>query len=190
VPDKKLLSTVTSPVALIGKDLDKGIQLATEYLITPFCKSMLKDRTRLSSENAITLVDYVISMKREINPRPSYVRNNIQFLSELSRFVGKGKGFKDFTKNDILSFLDNTRKTEPDDPMHKWIGSYNVKCDAILRFYKWMYYCNIEDPKRRSELSRLERKPECIMGIHRLKRKEISCLNQVICGHRKMTSYL
>ena len=35
------------------------------------------------------------------------------------------------------------------------------------------YY--IEDPKRRSELSAIERKPNCIMGIAKLKRKEISC---------------
>ena len=33
----------------------------------------------------------------------------------------------------------------------------------------------IEDPKRRNELSAKERKPDCIMGIKQLKRKEISC---------------
>ena len=38
-----------------------------------------------------------------------------------------------------------------------------------------MYYPNIEDPNKRNELSKSEGKPDCIMGIRRLKRKEISC---------------
>jgi integrase/recombinase XerD len=46
---------------------------------------------------------------------------------------------------------------------------------VLSRFFKWLYYPDIEHSKRRSELSALERKPECIMGIKRLKRKEISC---------------
>jgi dTDP-4-dehydrorhamnose 3,5-epimerase-like enzyme len=46
---------------------------------------------------------------------------------------------------------------------------------VLLRFFKWLHFPDIEDPKRRSELSALERKPGCIMGIKRLKRKEISC---------------
>jgi integrase/recombinase XerD len=46
---------------------------------------------------------------------------------------------------------------------------------ALSRFFKWLHYPNIEDPKRRNELSALERRPDCIMGIKRLKRKEISC---------------
>ena len=121
------------------------------------------------------LADYIIAMKREINPRPSYVKNNIQFLSELSRFVGIEKRFEDFTQYGILSYLDSLRKSENDDLMHKWIGSYNVKSEAILRFYKWLCYQNIEDPKKRNELSKLEGKPECITGIRQLKRKEISC---------------
>jgi len=59
--------------------------------------------------------------------------------------------------------------------MHKWIGSYNTKLGILSRFFKWLYYPNIEDLKGRNELSALERKPDCIMGIKLLKRKEISC---------------
>ena len=129
----------------------------------------------MSKDNAVVLADYIIAMKREINPRSSYIKNNIQFLSELSRFVGIEKRFEHFTKYNILSFLDDIRKSETDDPMHKWIGSYNVKCETILRFYKWLYYQNIEDSKKRNEPLKLEKKPECIMGIRQLKRKEISC---------------
>jgi integrase/recombinase XerD len=49
---------------------------------------------------------------------------------------------------------------------------------TLVRFFKWLYYYpkNIDiSPKRRSELSAQERKPDCIMGIPQLKRKEVSC---------------
>ncbi|MFL6360871.1 MAG: hypothetical protein ACJ72V_16235, partial [Nitrososphaeraceae archaeon] len=46
---------------------------------------------------------------------------------------------------------------------------------VLSRFFKWSYYPDIGDPKRRNELSAVERKPDCIMGIKQLKRKEISC---------------
>jgi len=71
--------------------------------------------------------------------------------------------------------LPRHRKPENEDPLHKWIGSYNVKLVALSRFFKWLYYPNIEDPRKRSELSTLEGKPDCIIGIKRLKRKEVSC---------------
>ncbi|HEX7178592.1 MAG TPA: hypothetical protein VF220_02630, partial [Nitrososphaeraceae archaeon] len=137
---KELPYTVTSPSVSNEKDVAEKVRLATEHLPTPLCASLLLDRSRMSKDNAVVLADYIIAMKREINPRLSYIKNNIQFLSELSRFVGIEKRFEHFTKYDTLSFLDDIRKSETDDPMHKWIGSYNVKCETILRFYKWLYY--------------------------------------------------
>jgi hypothetical protein len=156
--------------------LERKITLATEGFTThKFCELILKDRNRLSKENALTICDYILAMKREINPRLSYKKYTIQFLSELSRAVGIEKKFIDMTRDDILCYLDSCRKQENDDPLHKWIGSYNSKLVVLLRFFKWLHFPDIEDPKRRSELSALERKPGCIMGIKRLKRKEISC---------------
>jgi integrase/recombinase XerD len=156
--------------------LERNITLITEGFTThKFCELILKDRNRLSKENAITICEYVIAMKREVNPRLSYKRYTIQFLSELSRAVGIEKKFIDMTRDDVLCYLDKCRKPENEDPLHKWIGSYDVKLVALSRFFKWLYYPNIEDPKRRSDLSTLERKPDCIMGIKQLKRKEISC---------------
>lgn len=50
----------------------------------------LKDRTRLLEENALTICNYIIAFKHEVNPRPSYIKYIIQFLSELSKAVGIG----------------------------------------------------------------------------------------------------
>jgi integrase len=161
-----------NPLAL----LERKISLATEGFTThKFCELILRDRSRLSEENALTICDYIIAMKREVNPRLSYKKYTIQFLSELSRAVGLGKKFIDMIRDDVLSYLDKCRKTENEDPLHKWVGSYNIRLVILSRFFKWLHYPGVEDPKRRNELSALERKPDCIMGIKQLKRKEISC---------------
>ena len=65
--------------------LERKIALATEGFTTyKFCELILKDRDRTSQENALTICDYVIAMKREVNPRLNYKRNTIQILSGLS----------------------------------------------------------------------------------------------------------
>jgi integrase/recombinase XerD len=156
--------------------LERKISLATEGFTThKFCKLILRDRNRLSEENALTICEYIIAMKREINPRLSYKQYTMQFLSELSKAVGIQKKFIDMTRDDVLCYLDKCRKTENEDSLHKWIGSYNIRLVILSRFFKWLHYPDIEDPKRRSELSALERKPDCINGVKQLKRKEISC---------------
>lgn len=86
----------------------------------------------------MTICDYIIAMKREINPRYNYVRYTIQFLSELSRIVGTNKKFINMTREDVLSYLDKSRKPEDEDPLHKWIGSYNIRCVILFRFFKWL----------------------------------------------------
>ena len=136
---------------------------------------LLKDRTKLSKENSWTISEYIIAMKREINPRLSYIGTTIQVLSEISKLNGIGKKFIDFTRDDVLSYLDKSRKPENQDPLHKWIGTYNMRRIILFRFFKWLYYPDVANPNRRSELSSLEKKPECIVGIPKVRRKEISC---------------
>ncbi|MFL6331655.1 MAG: hypothetical protein ACJ705_11660, partial [Nitrososphaeraceae archaeon] len=79
------------------------------------------------------------------------------------------------TRDDVLCYLDKYRKSENEEPLHKWIGTYDIRRVILCRFFKWLHYPEVEDPKRRSELSALEKKPACIMGINQLKRKETSC---------------
>jgi hypothetical protein len=133
--------------------LERKINIATEGFTTnKFCELVLRDRNRLSKENALTICEYIIAMKREVNPRLSYKRYTIQFLAELSKVVGVATKFIDMTRDDVLCYLDKCRKPENEDPLHKWIGSYNTKLVIISRFFKWLYYPNIDNPKRRSEL--------------------------------------
>src|SRR5919198_1539637 len=120
--------------------LDRKITLATEGFTThKFCELILRDRNRLSKENALTISEYVIALKREMNPRLSYKRYTIQILSEISKAVGVEKQFIDMTREDVLCYLDKCRKPEGKDPLHKWIGTYNTKFVTISRFFKWLH---------------------------------------------------
>jgi integrase/recombinase XerD len=164
-----------------GEELQRKIALVTEGFISKSALLILTNRNRLSKENAMTVCNYIIAMKREINPKPNYIRYTLQILSELSKFVGIAKKFTDMieSKDDVLLYLDSCRKLENDDPLHKWVGSYNTKRTVLIRFFKWLYYGyghqNVSNPDKRNELSNSERKPECIMDIPKLKRKEVSC---------------
>jgi hypothetical protein len=75
-------------------------------------------------------------MKREINPRLNTIRTAVQFLSELSKCAGIAKKFEYMLskKDDILLFLDSCRKSENEDPLYKWIGSYNSKRKYFAHF--------------------------------------------------------
>ena len=87
----------------------------------------------------------------------------------LSRIFFKNatsKQFKDMTREDILSFLDSLRRIESVDPLHKWIGTYNVYRIQLMRFFKWLYSPDIGQKNRP--------KPSIIENIPQLKRKEKS----------------
>jgi hypothetical protein len=80
----------TKTITVAGEDgkrveevLYRRIGIATEGFTTDrFCELVLGDRNRLSKENALTICDYIIAIKREINPRLNIIKTTIQFLSE------------------------------------------------------------------------------------------------------------
>ena len=85
-------------------------------------------------------------MMTEINPSDNYRRDNIKLLTKFSIFH-HNKVFKQMVRQDVLGFLDSHRKTEASDPLHKWIGTYNLFRIYLLRFFKWLYYHDIESDK-------------------------------------------
>jgi integrase/recombinase XerD len=70
------------------------------------------------------------------------------------------------TRNDILKYLNSHRRSEESDPLHKWIGTYNLRRIFLLRFFKWLYYSRTEPAKRPN--------PEIVKNIPSFKRKEQS----------------
>ena len=119
----------------------------------------------INGDNAAAIVEYIAAMKSEVNLSNHYKKDLIILLSKFSRDINN-KLFKDLTRTDIISFLETYRKKETQDPMHKWIGTYNLYKVHLLRFFRWLYYPDIEPSKRP--------KPLVIENIPELKRKEKS----------------
>jgi integrase/recombinase XerD len=118
-------------------------------------------------ENALTICDHIFSLRSEINASDHYRKDMIKLLCSLSTFFNNNaKSFKEITREDLLSFLDSRRKPENIDPLHKWIGTYNTYRIHLMRFFKWLYYPNVEQKKRP--------KPAVVENIPQLKRKEKS----------------
>ncbi len=131
------------------------------------CFNFLYNKILPASEsNALTICDYISSMKSEINLVDHYRKDVIILLSNFSIFHKNQKPFKSITREDILAFLDSYRKPESSDLLHKWIGTYNTYRMHLMRFFKWLYYPDIEQKKRPN--------PSVIENIARLKRKETS----------------
>ncbi|MGH9982497.1 MAG: hypothetical protein ACRD8W_00900 [Nitrososphaeraceae archaeon] len=150
--------TNTTTTTMNDPLFEQKLELATEGLEPHFLKHL---RTKISSDNALTISNYVLSMR----VATSYRRTIISTLKLLSEFLSN-KPFTDMSRADIVNFLDSLRKDESEDVMHKWIGSYNLRLAYFTRFFKWLHYPNIE-PSRRP-------KPQVIENIPFLKRREQS----------------
>jgi integrase/recombinase XerD len=80
--------------------------------------------------------------------------------------VSPQKRFKEFTREDVIIYLNRFRKEESIDPTHKWIGPYNTNLVNITRFFRWLYHPDLEPTKRP--------KPKAIQNLAKFKRGEIS----------------
>ena len=74
----------------------------------------------LPYDNALTFVNFILSLNTEIIPSSNYRRNIIRTLCLLSKFHDNDKKFENMTRRDIFDFLDSYRKLEAADPLHKW----------------------------------------------------------------------
>jgi integrase len=140
---------------------DRKIENATAG-IKPGSKKILQ---RISKKNAIIIADYITSLQTEINPSDHYKKNIIMLLCKFSQH-NNDKPFEQMTRQNIIAYLDSFRKPETVDPLHKWIGTYNLFGIYFLRFFKWLYYPDIEPSKRV--------RPPVVDNIPQLKRKEQS----------------
>src|SRR6266487_5878786 len=114
-------------------------------------------------ENSFTVVEFLYSKMREGNLKPASRASTIDRLCQFSLFH-KNKPFKEITTEDIFSYLDTIRKTESQDPTHKWIGTYNLSVIKITAFSRWMHQPNIHSKERTN--------PELLNNVRCIKRKE------------------
>jgi integrase len=120
---------------------------------------------KVSPDNAKSVMEFIQYQKTEINLSDSYRRTVISCLITLS-FYFDNKSFKQLTRPNIVNYLNSLRKSEEADPTHKWVGTYNLRRQIFLKFFKWLYYPDKEAPKRPI--------PEVMRDIPLIKRKEQS----------------
>ena len=89
----------------------------------------------VTNDNANVVTDYLQAMQIETNSSKNYTRLNKSILTSLSQFH-RDKPFSNMKRNDIVAFLNSFRKSDVEDPMHKWIGTYNIYLIGIIRFFK------------------------------------------------------
>jgi integrase len=124
-----------------------------------------KNLRTLEEDSIRTIVRYVNALSIETSLSSRYRRDVIDLLT---RFCKDNccKPFDAVTRDDIVSFLNSYRKPEAIDPLHKWIGTYNLYRMHLLRFFRWLYAPTIEHSKRP--------KPAVMENIVEQKRKEVS----------------
>lgn len=142
----------------------RKIELVTTGL-PEYVSKRLIDLCYLSSENALTIVNFILTQKTEINISDTYKLNMISTLVLLSNILNH-KSFRDMKLDDMLIYLDGLRKDDASDPLHKWIGSYNVKRQRLITFFRWFYNTDKCPSDRQT--------PEFMKQIPILKRKEQS----------------
>src|SRR5919197_1243355 len=145
--------------------LDRKIEDVTAGLV-PHYSNVLGKLSLSNKENASTVISYISAMRTEANLSDNYRRDLILLLSSFSNYFQNKISFKEITRDNLLAFLESSRKQESVDPLHKWIGTYNIHRIHLTRFFKWLYSPDIEPNKRP--------KPSVIDNIAQLKRKEIS----------------
>jgi hypothetical protein len=108
-------------VANASPILERKIDETTAGLPSSFAKHLCST----GENNAITIVEYIDAVKNEVNLSDNYRKDLIESLSRFSKY-NDNKPFKDLTRSNVITFLESLRKTETQDPMHKWIGTYNL----------------------------------------------------------------
>jgi integrase len=127
--------------------------------------SYTKNLLLAAGYNTPDIIKYITAMKTEVNYSSKYGNGTVRMLCRFSKYYNN-KPFKDISRDDIVKFLDSLRKTETQDPLHKWIGTYNLYKMYLLRFFRWYYSPDIEHGKRP--------KPSVMENIPKLRRKETS----------------
>lgn len=133
--------------------------------LDPFIRRHLLEK--VSRTNASTIVDYVQAFKIESNPKENSIQAAIMTLIHLYEWHkerGNAKSFREMTRDDIIAYLNRLRKSDEEDPLHHWIGTYANNVVTIKRFFKWLYYPMVEPAERPN--------PEPIQNVRKLLRKE------------------
>lgn len=159
------LAASADSTAIVAEKIHQEIDSLTAGTL-PYFNSIFKHMAFSNPLNAHMLCQFVIAEYNEQNVKLSTRLTHIKIICSFSKFLTY-KNFLDITKQDVLQYLSALRKTESEDPSHKWIGTYNTRQMVLSKFLKWLYNQNEPDYKKRIT-------PACMQGVKILPRKEKS----------------
>jgi integrase len=160
----------TAPILVVtsntkpGSDLEPELQRKIEDATKGLTRSYPKRLGVMDKEQASVICDYVLAVKSETKLSDNYRISILNTLIPLS--LHGNKRWKDFTRADIIRYLNHFRKDESVDPSHRWIGAYNTSLINIIRFFRWLYNPDLEPTKRP--------KPTVVQNLSKFRRREIS----------------
>ncbi len=160
-------ATTTTTIEIQEQEkLTRKIKSLTTYL-KPYISKRLNELVQTNPLNVKIICDYITAEQNELNIKESTKETKIKILIHLSKFFEHKKTFYDMTKDDILEYLNNLRKSSSVDPTHKSVGTWNARQMLFLKFFKWLYSPDETNHKNRDA-------PDCMQGIKQLPRKEVS----------------
>jgi hypothetical protein len=101
----------------------------------------------LPPKQVFVICDYIFALRIEMRLSDNYRVSILNTLLTLSS-AATGKGFRDFTRADNIRYLERFRKDDSKDPTHKSFGTYNTNLVNLIKFFRWLYYPDLEPAKR------------------------------------------
>src|SRR6476620_2115624 len=151
-------------------DIEKELlERDIESIITgslPYYKSIFKQILSANPNNANILYNFLLAEQNERNVKLSTKTTHIKIIYLFNKFL-EFKDFHKISKQEVLSYLNSLRKSETEDPTHKWIGTYNTRQIILSKFFRWIY--NKHEHHKENWIT-----PDCIQGVKPLPRKEKS----------------
>jgi len=156
-------------------DLEKKVHTLTKGVPSShYYNSLFKKMYSVNMQNAIMLYEFLQSEHNMQNVKASTISTHIKAICLFNKYLGY-KNFEKITKEDIISYLGSLKKTESNDPNHKWIGTYNTRQMVLNKFFRWLYNYYYQHNKENGELDQKNWiTPPCMQGIKQLSRKESS----------------
>jgi hypothetical protein len=93
-------------------EFDRKLESITSDLPQQYSRMLLK----IQRKDALTIINYMISLNSEVNPAVSYRRSVMKCLTGFIAF-SRHIDIKQLERKDVLAFLDSKRKSEIADPL-------------------------------------------------------------------------
>jgi hypothetical protein len=163
----QLKKTRDEPVVhyIANGTLDEKINSITNTCSKSYFNQILQRLAGMNSTNANTICEYIVSEQDQHNIKNSTKEGKIKTLVWLSNFFEDKLNFKQMSKENILHYLTNGKKTLEQDKKQCWIGTYNNRQMILLKFFKWLYNPDEIDSKHTEP-------PKCMHGIKQLPRQD------------------